>query len=203
MKKAFVRVVFTALLLLAPAAVSASNWDINPDHSSIQFRVRYMTVVNVKGAFDKFQGTANFDDKNIAQSSVNVTIDTASINTGNGKRDTHLRTDDFFDVAKYPTITFVSKKVVPADKGKLKITGDLTLLGVTKEVVLDVEGPCEAIKDPWGNVRRGASAKTTINRKDYGLTWNKTLDTGGVMIGDEVNVILEVELVKAPDNKAS
>jgi polyisoprenoid-binding protein YceI len=183
--------------------VSASTWKINPDHSSIQFQVRYMTVVNVKGAFDKFQGTVELDEKNLAKSTVNVSIDSTSINTGVEKRDEHLRTDDFFDCSKYPTITFVSKKVTPAGKGKLKVIGDLTMLGKTKEVILEVDGPTPAIKDPWGNSRRGATAKGKIDRKDFGLTWNKVLDTGGIMVGDQVNIIMEVELVKEPDEKAS
>ena len=203
MPTAIVRLVFSILVLMAPAAVSASTWKINPDHSSIQFQVRYMTVVNVKGSFDKFQGTVKLDEKNPAKSSVNVAIDSTSINTGVEKRDEHLRTDDFFDCAKYPTITFVSKKVTPAGKGKLKVIGDLTMLGVTKEVVLDVDGPTPEIKDPWGNIRRGATARTKINRQDFGMTWNKVLDTGGIMIGNEVNIIMEVELVKEPDEKTS
>jgi polyisoprenoid-binding protein YceI len=196
------RVLFSAFILLTPAVASASTWNINPDHSSIQFQVRYMTVVNVKGAFDKFQGLVNLDDKNPAKSSVNVAIDTTSINTGVEKRDEHLRTDDFFDCTKHPTITFVSKKVTPAGKSKLRVIGDLTMLGVTREVVLEIDGPTPEIKDPWGNIRRGASARTKINRQDFGLTWNKVLDTGGIMIGNEVKVILEVELVKAPDEKS-
>jgi polyisoprenoid-binding protein YceI len=195
------RMLFSLLILLAPAAASASTWNINPDHSSIQFQVRYMTVVNVKGAFDKFQGTVKLDDKNPAKSSVNIAIDSTSINTGVEKRDEHLRTDDFFDCVKHPSITFVSNKVTPMGKSKLRVIGDLTMLGVTKEVVLEVDGPTPEIKDPWGNIRRGASAKTKLNRQDYGLTWNKVLDTGGIMIGNEVNVILEVELVKVPDEK--
>ena len=199
----FVRFVCSILMLLAPVAVSASTWKINPDHSSIQFQVRYMTVVNVKGAFDKFQGTVELDEKNLAKSTVNVSIDSTSINTGVEKRDEHLRTDDFFDCSKYPTITFVSKKVNPAGKGKLKVIGHLTMLGKTKEVILEVDGPTPAIKDPWGNSRRGATAKGKIDRKDFGLTWNKVLDTGGIMVGDQVNIIMEVELVKEPDDKAS
>lgn len=189
------------LLLVTPAVASAATWTINPDHSSIQFQVRYMSVVNVKGSFDKFQGTVKLDEKNLAKSSVNIAIESVSINTGVEKRDEHLRTDDFFDCPKYPNITFESKKIVPAGKGKLKVTGDLTMLGVTKEVVLDVTGPTPEIKDPWGNFRRGATARTTINRKDFGMTWNKVLDTGGIMVGDQVTVIMEIELVKRPDEK--
>jgi polyisoprenoid-binding protein YceI len=203
MQTASVRLVCSILVLMAPAAVSAATWNINPDHSSIQFQVRYMTVVNVKGSFDKFQGTVQLDEKNPAKSSVNVSIDSTSINTGVEKRDEHLKTDDFFDCPQYPTITFISKKVTPAGKGKLKVIGDLTLLGLTKEVVLEVDGPTPEIKDPWGNIRRGATARTKIDRQDFGMTWNKVLDTGGIMIGNQINVIMEVELMKEPDDKAS
>jgi polyisoprenoid-binding protein YceI len=190
-----------ALMLLIPAAVSASIWKINPDHSSIQFQVRYMGLVNVKGSFDRFQGVVTLDEKNLSKSSVEVAIESASINTGVEKRDEHLRTDDFFDCPKYPTIHFVSKKVIPAGKQKLKVIGDLTMLGVTKEVVLNVDGPTPEIKDPWGNIRRGATARTRVNRHDFGMTWNRALDAGGIMIGKMVDVIMEVELIKAVDEQ--
>jgi polyisoprenoid-binding protein YceI len=193
---AFYLIVFLAVIPLAPSPVSASTWNINPDHSSIQFQVRYMGVVNVKGSFDKFQGTVKLDDKNPAKSSVNIVIESASINTGVEKRDEHLRTDDFFDCPRHPTITFESTKVIPAGKGKLKVVGNLAILGVTREVALEVAGPTPEIKDPWGNLRRGATARTMINRKDFGMTWNKILDTGGIMIADQVTIIMEVELVK-------
>jgi polyisoprenoid-binding protein YceI len=189
-------IVSLVLIILVPSPVSASTWNINPDHSSIQFQVRYMGVVNVKGSFDKFQGTVNLEEKNLAKSSVHVSIESASINTGVEKRDEHLRTDDFFDCPKHPTITFKSIKVIPTGKGKLKVVGDLTMMGVTKEVVLEVDGPTPEIKDPWGNFRRGATAKTSINRKDFGMTWNKVLDTGGIMIADRVPIIMEIELIK-------
>ncbi len=195
--------IISFLMLALPTWAAETTWNINPDHSSIQFQVRYMGVVNVKGSFDKFQGTVKFDDKNPAKAAVNVSIESTSINTGVEKRDEHLRTDDFFDCPKYPTITFASKKVTPAGKGKLKVTGDLNMLGVTKEAVLEVDGPTLVIKDSWGNLRRGATAKTVINRKDFGMTWNKVLDTGGIMIGDQVTVIMEVELVKQQDEKTA
>jgi polyisoprenoid-binding protein YceI len=191
------------IILLTPAAVSASTWNINPEHSSIQFQVSYMSLVKVKGSFDKFQGVVTLDEKNLANSSVEVAIEPASINTGVAKRDEHLRTDDFFDCSKYPDIRFVSKKVVPAGKQKLKVTGDLTMLGVTREVVFQVDGPTPEIKDPWGNIRRGASARTRINRQDFGMTWNRVLDAGGVMIGKLVDVIMEVELIKADEKQPS
>jgi polyisoprenoid-binding protein YceI len=191
------------LLLTAPDAAAVSTWNINPDHSSIQFQVRYMGLVNVKGSFDKFQGVVRLDEQNLSKSAVNVSIDSTSINTGVEKRDEHLRTDDFFDCPKYPTISFVSKKVFPAGQGKLKVIGDLSMLGVTREVVLAVDGPTPEIKDPWGNIRRGATATTKIDRKDYGMTWNNVLDSGGVMIGNEVNIIMEFELIKVAAPKAS
>ena len=187
-------------MLLAPVAASASTWNIDPEHSSIQFKVSHLGLVDVKGIFRKYQGTVTLDEKDIAKSSVNVTIEAASIDTGVEKRDEHLRTEDFFDVAKHPTITFVSKKVTPAGKGKLKVTGDLTIYGVTKEVVLDVTGPTKELKDPWGNIRRGVSATTTINRTDFGLTYNKILDNGILVIGNKVTISLEAELIKAKDS---
>jgi polyisoprenoid-binding protein YceI len=154
-------------------------------------------VSNVKGSFGKNKGVVDINDKDITKSKVEVTIDTASINTNVQKRDDHLRSADFFDVAKFPTMTFVSKKVAKAGKDKLKITGDLTLHGITKEVVLDVEGPSLESKDPWGTIRRGATANTKINRKDFGLVWNKTLETGGVAVGEEVTITLEIEMTRA------
>jgi polyisoprenoid-binding protein YceI len=189
------------LLLAVPAGAEISIWNINPEHSSIQFQVGYMGLVHVKGSFDKFQGVVNLDEKNPAKSSVDVTIESASINTGVEKRDEHLRTNDFFDCPKYPTIRFVSKKVLAAGKGKLKIIGDLTMLGQTREETLHVTGPTPALKDPWGHVRRGATATTRINRKDFGMTWNQTLDAGDLMISNTVNIIMEVELIKAENDK--
>jgi polyisoprenoid-binding protein YceI len=136
------------------------------------------------------------DDKEITQLKVEVTIDAASVNTGHAQRDEHLRGPDFFDVAKHPTVTFVSKKVIKSDAGRLKVTGDLTLHGVTREITVDVEGPTAEVKDPSGNFRRGATATTKINRKDFGLSWNKVMDSGGLVVGDEVSIYLEVELVR-------
>ena len=123
-------------------------------------------------------------------------IDAASVDTGHAKRDEHLRGSDFFDVAKYPTITFVSKKVMKASPDRLQVIGDLTLHGVTKEITVDVEGPTSEIKDPWGNLRRGATATAKVNRKDFGLTWNRVLETGGVVVGEDVDILVELELIK-------
>jgi polyisoprenoid-binding protein YceI len=200
MKMGLMRVVLALVLLLAPVAAAASTWNVDPDHSNIQFKVSHLGLVDVKGSFKKYQGSVNLDDKNIAKSSVNLTIEAASIDTGVEKRDEHLRTADFFDVAKFPTITFVSTKVTAAGKGKLKVAGDLTIYGKTKEVVLDVTGPSKELKDPWGHIRRGVSATTTINREDFGLTWNKVLDNGILTIGNKVTISLEIELLKAKDS---
>jgi polyisoprenoid-binding protein YceI len=190
------RLLIATVLLTVPALAGASTWNIDADHSNIQFKVRHLMVSNVKGVFGKVQGTVDIDDKNITKSKVAVTIDTESINTGVVKRDEHLKSADFFDVAKFPTMTFVSTKVAKNGKDKLKVTGDLTLHGVTRSVQLDVEGPSADSKDPWGKTRRGASASTKINRKDFGLVWNKALETGGVVVGDEITINLEVEMIK-------
>ncbi len=186
----------TIIALTLPAFAFASTWNIDPEHSNVEFKVRHLMVSNVKGHFDKYSGTVNIDDKDITKSKVEVNIDTNSINSNVQKRDEHLRSADFFDVAKYPAMTFVSKKVAKAGQDKLKVTGDLTLHGVTKEVVLDVAGPSKESKDPWGNLRKGATATTKINRKDFELAWNKALETGGVVVGDEVAITLEIEMIR-------
>jgi len=194
----FVKTVIPLILLLLPAIAFSATWNIDPDHSNVQFSVKHLMISNVKGTFSDVEGMAVLDDKDITKSTVKVTIQTGSINTGVALRDADLKSANFFEVAKYPTMTFVSKKVVKSGKNKLKITGDLTIHGVTKAVVLDVAGPTAEFKDPWGKIRRGASATTKINRKDFGLTWNKALESGGVVVGDDVLISLEVELIKAP-----
>ena len=186
-----------ALLALAALATPlyADTWQIDPAHTTIEFSVRHMMISNVSGLFTKFSGTAEGDPKAPAQGSVKVTIDAASIDTREPKRDEHLKSPDFLDVAKYPTITFVSKKVEAAGGGKFKVTGDLTLHGVTKEVVLDVDevtGPVQM----GPATRAGAHATTTINRKDYGINFDKTMDSGGLLVGNEIKVDVSVEGVK-------
>jgi polyisoprenoid-binding protein YceI len=183
-------------LLAFPALAAAETWTIDTDHSSVGFTVRHMMVSNVKGTFGTFRGSAEVDEKDITKSKISVTIDTASINTGVAKRDDHLRSADFFDTAKYPTMTYVSKKVEKIGADRMRVYGDLTLHGVTKPVVLEVEGPTKAYKDPWGNLRRGASATATINRKDFGLAWNKAIEAGGVLVGEEVKILLEMEFIR-------
>lgn len=194
--KRLIAIFSTTIALSLPTLASATIWNIDPDHTNIGFKVRHLMVSNVRGSFDKHIGVVDINDKDITKSKVEVSIDTASINTNVQKRDEHLRSADFFDVAKYPTMTFISKKVAKAGKNKLKVTGDLTLHGITKQVVLNVEGPTAVSKDPYGNIRRGAVANTKINRKDFGLAWNATLETGGVVVGDEVAITLEVEMIK-------
>lgn len=188
--------VATLIALSIPGFAFASTWSLDPDHSNVGFKVRHLMVSNVKGNFEKFSGTIDINDKDITKSTVQVSINTNSINTNVQKRDEHLKSPDFFDVATYPTMTFVSKKVTKAGSNKLKVVGDLTLHGVTKQVVLDVEGPTKESKDPWGNYRKGATATTKINRKDFGLVWNKALETGGVAVGEEVTITLEAEMIK-------
>lgn len=194
--KRFINAVAIVATLAVPAFASAAPWSIDTDHSNVGFKVRHMMVSNVKGEFAKYGGVVDIDDKDVTRSRVEVTIDTASLNSGVAKRDEHLKSADFFDVAKYPTMTFVSKKVKKAGNDRLKVYGDLTLHGVTREVVLDVEGPTKSYKDPWGNIKRGATATTRISRKDFGLTWNAAVESGGVVVGDEITIALEIELLK-------
>jgi polyisoprenoid-binding protein YceI len=184
------------LFFTFPVLSQAATWQIDADHSSFQFKVRHLMVSNVKGDFTKVKGAVTMDDQDISNLNVELTIDAASINTGHAKRDEHLRAADFFDVAKYPTITFVSKKVMQDGPDRLKVTGDLTMHGVTREITVNVEGPTQEVKDPWGNFRRGATGTAKINRKDFGLTWNRALETGGVLVGEEVDIFVEIELVK-------
>ena len=174
----------------------AATWKVDPVHTAIEFKVRHLMVSWVKGVFTNVSGTVDIDETNLAASNVKIQIETASIDTNNGKRDDHLRSPDFFEVAAFPTMTFVSKKVVVADGKPVKVIGDLTIRNVTKEVELDVEDFSQVVTDPWGNSRRGASASTEINRKDFGLTWNKALEAGGVVVGDEIRITLEVEMIK-------
>lgn len=193
--KRFIFMMITVMLLL-PFSALASTWNIDPDHSTAQFKVKHLMISNVKGNFEKVSGVLELNDKDILKSSVSVNIDVASINTNIKKRDDHLRSADFFDVVKYPAITFKSTKVEKAGKSGLKVTGNLTIKGVTKVVVLKVEGPTSEVKDPWGNLRKGASATATINRKDFGVNWNATMDNGGMVVGEDVTIQLEVEFMK-------
>ena len=197
---------FLALFLAAaaPAAAlaQATTWNLDPAHSSASFTVRHLVISNVRGDFQKFTGAVQLDEKDVSKSTVEATLQAASIDTGIPDRDKHLKSPDFFDVEKFPTITFKSTKVEKGGKDKLKVTGDLTIKGVTKPVVLAVEGPTAEIKDPWGNMRRGFSASTKINRKDFGLTWNKVVEAGPA-VGDQITIALDLEVVKDQPKTAS
>ena len=173
-----------------------TTWKIDPAHSSAHFVVRHMMITNVRGSFSGVQGTVVYDPADLGSSSVDVTIDKSTLNTGDANRDTHVKSADFLDVEKHPKIMFKSKKIT-RDGDDLKVIGDLTVHGVTKEVGLTVDGPTEEQKDPYGNIRVGASATTKIKRSDYGLTWNAALETGGIMLGDDLKIELDVSLIKA------
>lgn len=185
-----------AFTLCAPlAGRAADTYEIDAAHSSVQFSVRHMMISNVHGAFTKVAGKAVGDAANPTATTVEATIEAASVDTRNEKRDEHLRGADFLDVAKFPTITFKSTKVEKAGDG-WKLHGDLTLHGVTKPVVLAVTNVTAPMKDPWGNTRIGASATTKINRQDFGIVFNKTLDGGGLLVGDEIAITIDVEVMK-------
>jgi polyisoprenoid-binding protein YceI len=184
-----------AFSLALSAAAQTSTWTIDPNHSTAQFTVRHLGISNVSGDFTKVSGTVVLNDKDITQSEVNATIDVNSVDTRVADRDKDLRSPNFFDAEKYPTIEFKSKRIVN-NGGKLQLVGDLTLHGTTREVTLDVDGPTPELSDPWGNLRRGFSATTTINRKDFGVVWNNTLKTGEAVVGDNVKIQIDVELVK-------
>jgi polyisoprenoid-binding protein YceI len=183
----------SAALATITSPAFAATWAIDPAHTSVQFSVRHMMVSNVRGEFGKVSGTVQGDQTAPATAIIDASIDATSINTREPKRDEHLKSPDFLDVAKYPTITFKSKRIEPAGPGSFKVTGDLTLHGVTKEVVLDVSDVTPPIKDPMGKTRAGAHATTKINRKDFGVNWSKAMDSGGVMVGDDVTITIEVE----------
>lgn len=191
------------LVLSAPVVAQAQTWQIDAAHSSAQFAVRHMMVSTVRGQFQKMSGTVEWDGKNFAAAIVDVVVDAASVNTGVPRRDDHLRSADFFDVTKYPTLTFKSAKIESAGPGRLKMTGDLTIHGVTKPVTFDVAGPTATIKDQSGAQRVGATATTTISRQDFGLTWNRAIEAGGVTVSDEVQLTIDVELVNKPAAQAA
>jgi polyisoprenoid-binding protein YceI len=174
-----------------------ATYSIDPAHSSAQFTVRHMMISNVRGGFKSVKGTVVFDAENPAATSIEASIDVTSISTLDDQRDGHLKSADFLDVEKFPTIEFKSTSVAPVGDGELKVTGDLSIHGVTKSVVLRVEGPSVEGKDPWGNTRMGASATTKIKRSDFGLIWNAALETGGILVGDDLKIELEIQLIKA------
>lgn len=186
-------IAFAATLMLAGSALAQAPYNIDPAHSTAEFSVKHMMITNVKGHFSKVTGTVNIDDNDITKSTVDATIDASTIDTGNSSRDNDLKSANFFDVQKYPTLTFKSKKV-EKNGDRLKVTGDLTMHGVTKEVVLDVEGPSKEVK-VFGGLRRAVSANTKLNRRDFGVNYNRVMDNVAV-VSDEVSINLELELVK-------
>jgi len=173
-----------------------TQWQIDPAHSAAHFSVRHLMISNVRGEFTKMSGSALINPADPAKSSVEITIEAASINTREPQRDEHLRSADFLDVAHYPTLTFRSKRIEPLGAENFKLIGDLTIRGVTKEVTIDIEGPTPSVKDPWGNVRAGVTGSTKINRKDFGVAFNALTETGGVVVGDEVKITIEAELIQ-------
>jgi polyisoprenoid-binding protein YceI len=173
-----------------------TQWNIDPAHSAAHFSVRHLMISNVRGEFTKISGSALVNSADHTKSSVEITIDAASINTREPQRDEHLRSADFLDVAKYPTLTFRSKRIEPLGPEEFKVSGDLTIHGVTKEVTFDIEGPTPPVKDPWGNIRAGITAAAKINRKDFGVAFNALTETGGVVVGDEVKITIEAELIQ-------
>ncbi|PLX93268.1 MAG: protein yceI precursor [Desulfuromonas sp.] len=191
------KMLFVILLLLAMplSSVFASEWTIDPDHSNAEFRISHLVISEVAGMFPTVNGTLTLDDHNVTASVINVTVDVASLNTGVAKRDAHLLSGDFFDVANYPTMTYASTKIEKNDGG-LILYGTLTIRGHSQPAVFIVSGPSTPIKDPWGFTRMGAAATTTINRKDFGMVWNQTLDNGGAMIGEEVTLQIDLELIR-------
>jgi polyisoprenoid-binding protein YceI len=184
-----------AVLSSLAAIAQTSNWNIDPAHSTAQFTVRHLGISNVTGSFTKVTGSAVLNDKDITQSQVSASIDVNSIDTRVEARDKDLRSPNFFDVEKYPTIEFKSKRIVSSG-GKLQLIGDLTIHGTTREVTLEVDGPTPEMTDPWGNSRRGISAMTTINRKDFNLVYNNLLKTGEAVVGDTVKIQIDAEMVK-------
>jgi polyisoprenoid-binding protein YceI len=193
------RIAFTAglaAILSLPASAATSTWQIDPQHSAAQFSVKHLAISTVRGGFSKVTGTVILDDKDVTKSTVDVTIDTTTVDTREPNRDKDLKSDHFFDVEHYPTMTFKSKKVEQVSPGKLKVTGDLTIHGVTKEVILDVDGPTAPVKDPWGNQRVAVNATTKIDRQDFGVKWNATMDNGGVVVGDDVSINIDAEMIQ-------
>lgn len=185
----------------SPATVSSaaavSNWNIDPVHSIAEFRVKHMMISSVRGQFTGVTGTLTYNESDLGKSRVEAVIDVSTINTHDSQRDTHLKSPDFFDAEKFPTMTFKSTRVTRKGDGSLAVSGPLTVHGITKEVEFEVEGPTPPAKDPWGNTRVGVTAKTRVNRTDFGLTFNAALETGGVLVGEDVAITLELEFVKA------
>jgi polyisoprenoid-binding protein YceI len=185
-----------AAIFSLPGAAATTEWKIDPAHSSAQFAVKHLGISTVRGAFSSVKGVVQWDDQDVTKCSVDVTIDVNSVDTRVPDRDKDLRSERFFDVEHFPSMTFKSKKVDQVAPGKLKVAGDLTIRGVTKEVVLDVDGPTPPVKDPWGNQRMAINATSKVNRQDFGVKWNAKLDSGGVVVGDDVAITIDAEIIK-------
>jgi len=196
LRSALVSAFAGVLVLGASASALASDWEVDASHSRTGFAIKHMMVSTLHGSFTKYTGAVTIDDADLTKSKAHIEIDTSSVDTGNAKRDEHLKSPDFFDSAKFPKIVFDSTKVEKRGADGLVLTGNLTIKNVTRSVVLNVSGLTGEAKDPWGGVRRGATAQAKINRKDFGLTWNKALESGGMLVGEDVNLELEVELTK-------
>ena len=177
--------------------VRTSTWNIDPSHTVAEFKVRHMMISNVKGQFAKATGRLVLDESELMNSHVEATIDAASIETRDPQRDAHLKSGDFLDVESFPTLSFKSTSISLVRAGELAVKGEMTIRDVTRKILFDVEGPTPPAKDPWGNTRVAVSATTKISRKDFGLTWNSALESGGVLVGDEVTITLDVQFVKA------
>ena|SRR5215471_4931495 len=182
---------------LTATQAPTTTWNIDPIHSVAEFKVKHMMISNVKGHFSKVTGALSLDASDLANSRVEASIEAASIETRDPQRDLHLKSVDFFDVEKFPTLSFKSTSTRILKDDKLAVEGDLTIHGVSRKVIFSVEGPTAAAKDPWGNTRIAVSATTKINRKDFGLTWNAMLETGGILVGEEVTITLDAQFVKA------
>ena len=182
---------------MSTTSPSSTTWSIDPAHSHAEFKVKHMMISNVKGSFSGISGTLTEDTTDSSLSRIDASIDIGTVNTGDEKRDGHLKSADFFDHEQHPHMTFTSTNVEKKGDEEYAVTGDLTVHGVTKPVTFAVEGPSQPTKDPWGNMRIGLSATTKINRKDFGLTWNATLESGGILVGEDVQISLEVQLIKA------
>jgi polyisoprenoid-binding protein YceI len=176
---------------------TTTTWSIDPTHSVAEFKVKHMMISNVKGHFAKVSGTLSLDESDVTNSKVEALIDASSIGTRDDQRDAHLKSADFLDVEKFPSLSFKSTRISVPRAGELAVEGDLSIRGVTRKVTFHVEGPTPPAKDPWGNTRVAVSATTKINRKDFGLTWNAALETGGILVGDDVTITLDVQFVKA------
>lgn len=183
-----------AAAAFAAIPASAATWQIDPSHSQASFAVKHMMISTVRGDFSQVTGTVEYDGKDVSTIKVDVSIDVSTVDTRDAKRDAHLKGPDFFDVANNPKMTFKSKKAIPGGAGKFQLVGDLMIRGVSKEVVLDVEGPTPEIKDPWGNIKTGASATARINRQDFGVKWNMPLGTGGLVVSNEVAITIDLEV---------